>query len=41
MKDLLHTADLSREDIELLLATASDFAAKPLSALPIKLWLSI
>ena len=32
MKDLLHTADLSREDIELLLATASDFAAKPLSA---------
>ena len=32
MKDLLHTADLSREDIELLLATASDFAAQPLSA---------
>jgi len=32
MKDLLHTSDLSREDIELLLATASDFAAKPLSA---------
>jgi ornithine carbamoyltransferase len=32
MKDLLRTADLSREDVELLLATASDFAAKPLSA---------
>jgi len=32
MKDLLHTADLTREDVELLLATASDFAAKPLSA---------
>jgi len=32
MKDLLHTADLSREDVELLLATASDFATNPLSA---------
>ena len=32
MKDLLHTADLSREDVELLLATASDFAANPLIA---------
>ncbi len=32
MKDLLHTADLSREDVELLLTTASDFAANPLIA---------
>ena len=32
MKDLLRTEDLSREDVELLLATASDFAAKPLRA---------
>jgi len=32
MKDLLHTADLSREDVELLLATASEFATNPLSA---------
>lgn len=32
MKDLLRTEDLSREDVELLLATASDFAAKPLLA---------
>jgi ornithine carbamoyltransferase len=32
MKDLLRTEHLSREDIELLLATASDFAANPLRA---------
>ena len=32
MKDLLRTEDLSREDVELLLATASDFAAQPLRA---------
>lgn len=32
MKDLLRTEDLSREDVELLLVTASDFAAKPLLA---------
>ena len=32
MKDLLHTADLSQDDVELLLATASDFATNPLSA---------
>lgn len=32
MKDLLRTADLSREDVELLLATAADFAAEPLRA---------
>jgi ornithine carbamoyltransferase len=32
MKDLLRTEDLSREDVELLLATASDFAANPLRA---------
>jgi ornithine carbamoyltransferase len=32
MKDLLRTEDLSRDDIELLLATASDFAANPLRA---------
>ena len=30
MKDLLHTADLSRADVELLLNTAVDFAANPL-----------
>ena len=30
MKDLLHTADLSRADVELLLNTAADFAANPL-----------
>ncbi len=30
MKDLLRTADLSRADVELLLNTAADFAAKPL-----------
>lgn len=32
MKDLLRTDHLSREDVELLLATASDFAAQPLRA---------
>ncbi len=32
MKDLLHTADLSRADVELLLDTASEFAEKPFSA---------
>jgi ornithine carbamoyltransferase len=32
MKDLLRTEHLSREDIELLLATASDFATNPLRA---------
>ncbi len=32
MKDLLRTEHLSREDVELLLATASDFAANPLRA---------
>lgn len=32
MKDLLKTADLSRDDVELLLATASDFAEQPLRA---------
>jgi ornithine carbamoyltransferase len=32
MKDLLKTEHLSREDIELLLATASDFANQPLRA---------
>jgi ornithine carbamoyltransferase len=32
MKDLLRTADLSREDVELLLATAADFAKDPLKA---------
>ena len=32
MKDLLRTEHLSREDVELLLATATDFAAKPLRA---------
>jgi ornithine carbamoyltransferase len=32
MKDLLRTEHLSREDVELLLATASDFAAQPLRA---------
>ena len=32
MKDLLRTEHLSREDIELLIATASDFAANPLRA---------
>lgn len=30
MKDLLHTQDLSRDDIELLLETAADFAENPL-----------
>lgn len=30
MKDLLHTADLSRDDVELLLETAADFANNPL-----------
>jgi ornithine carbamoyltransferase len=30
MKDLLRTADLSRADVELILATAADFAANPL-----------
>jgi ornithine carbamoyltransferase len=32
MKDLLRTADLSRDDVELLLATAADFARDPLTA---------
>ena len=32
MKDLLRTDHLSREDVELLLATASDFASQPLRA---------
>jgi ornithine carbamoyltransferase len=32
MKDLLRTEHLSREDVELILATASDFAAAPLRA---------
>lgn len=32
MKDLLRTEHLSREDVELLLATATDFAAQPLRA---------
>ena len=32
MKDLLRTGDLSRADVELLLDTAADFAAKPFSA---------
>jgi len=32
MKDLLRTADLSRDDVELLLATAADFAVDPLKA---------
>ena len=32
MKDLLRTEHLSREDVELLLATAGDFAANPLRA---------
>lgn len=30
MKDLLHTADLSRDDVEMLLETAADFANNPL-----------
>ncbi len=32
MKDLLRTADLSRADVDLVLATASDFAKDPLKA---------
>lgn len=32
MKDLLRTADLSRDDVELLLDTAAKFAVEPLSA---------
>lgn len=32
MKDLLRTEHLTRDDVELLLATASDFAAQPLRA---------
>ncbi|MEY4422293.1 MAG: hypothetical protein RL581_831, partial [Actinomycetota bacterium] len=32
MKDLLRTADLSRDDVEMLLDTAAKFAANPLSA---------
>ena len=32
MKDLLRTEDLSRADVELLLATAADFAKNPLSS---------
>ena len=30
MKDLLRTADLSRDDVEMLVATAADFAKNPL-----------
>jgi ornithine carbamoyltransferase len=30
MKDLLRTQDLSRDDIEMLLATATEFASNPL-----------
>ena len=32
MKDLLRTEDLSRADVELLLATAADFAKDPTKA---------
>lgn len=32
MKDLLHTADLSRTDVDLILSTAADFAEDPLRA---------
>ncbi|MEY4735469.1 MAG: hypothetical protein RL428_804, partial [Actinomycetota bacterium] len=32
MKDLLKTEHLSREDVELLISTASDFASQPLRA---------
>ena len=32
MKDLLRTEDLSRDDVELILETAANFAEKPLSA---------
>ncbi len=32
MKDLLRTADLSKDDVELLLSTAADFAKEPLRA---------
>ncbi len=32
MKDLLRTSDLSRDDVELLLTTAADFATDPLRA---------
>lgn len=32
MKDLLHTADLSRADVDLLLSTAADFAKDPFRA---------
>jgi ornithine carbamoyltransferase len=32
MKDLLRTADLSRDDVELLLETSAKFASEPLSA---------
>ncbi|NCX09473.1 MAG: ornithine carbamoyltransferase, partial [Actinobacteria bacterium] len=32
LKDLLHTSDLSKVDIELLLNSASKFAKKPLRA---------
>ncbi len=35
MKDLLRTADLSREDVELLLNTASEFAVNPFSAITV------
>lgn len=30
MKDLLRTQDLSRDDVEMLLSTAAEFAADPL-----------
>jgi ornithine carbamoyltransferase len=32
MKDLLHTADLSRTDVDLIMSTAADFAEDPLRA---------
>ena len=32
MKDLLHTADLSRPDVDLILSTAAEFAEDPLRA---------
>ena len=32
MKDLLRTQDLSRDDVEMLLSTASEFAAEPLKS---------
>ena len=32
MKDLLRTQDLSRDDVEMLLSTAAEFAADPLKS---------